>query len=161
MEAKRLFQRSAEVKLILKRLQDATTDEVIPYEEFAGLVGFPVEGRTAALQSAMRIALNQDGVKFGVVRGHGVKRLDAVETIDVSERLPTRIRRMAHRVDVDLATVKYNELSKEDRARVNTLRATIGAMRLFTKRKSQAQIQAAVHEKQEELPTVKLLELFR
>jgi hypothetical protein len=160
MEPKRLFQRSAEVKLLIRRLQEAE-NEIVTYQELSNLIGFPVEGRTPALQSAMRIILHEDSVKFGVVRGEGVKRLDSIETIDVSEKLPSRIKRMAARVDNDLATVTYDELDQEQRARVNTLRATIGAMRLFTKRKTQSQIEAAVRHENNEIPTAKLLELFK
>lgn len=147
---------------IYKRLTTTQIGDVITYQELGGLIGADIQKEAYHnLVTAKKKALRENGMVFASVRGVGIKRTNASETIDIGEARVKSVRRQLKKAANTIATVDPANLEPDERNRHSIVGATLGALTLCTKPSSQGKIEQAVRSSGGARPdAVTLMNLF-
>lgn len=131
----------------------------LPYVEASALIGQDVQTKRRYLLDRARDMVEQeDGARFGVVTGVGVKRLETADVLGLGAGYRRHIRRTARRASKRLSNLRVNDLTEAQRKRLDAERAGFGALSLIATERSTKTIEAKTNESV--LPVGKTLALF-
>jgi hypothetical protein len=154
---------SVDAQVLYGRLKQIEPEEPILYQELSEVIGRDVQkGARYVLDAALKVALREDRIVFGTIRGEGIVRLPDVGIVDKGAGGISRLRRLARRHAKILACVKdFDSLPNEHKIRHNSHLSIFGAIRQFTRPAAVARVEAAVNAAQAVIPAAKTLEAFR
>jgi len=155
---------SADAVRILRRLEASEIGETVTYQELGLLIGMDVRPNNpgySKLTTARRALLREKGYVFGPVMNVGVKRLNDSEIVDDTQNGVRRVRRLATRQEMKLASINDEKLSDTDKVRSNCLRTLLAFTREAFSKKRVERIENKVKENQARLSMEATLELFR
>jgi hypothetical protein len=89
-----------------------------------------------ALIRARKAVEDETGLRFATVRSVGIKKLAAADVTGIGSEARARIGRVAKSQSKRLANLKYNDLSPEDRAKIDMERSLLGAIHAASSIKS-------------------------
>jgi hypothetical protein len=130
-----LFQRSAEVAILLKRFEELDPGETITYEEINMLIPGIDCQRTERwiMESARKAALRDDSIVLACVREVGLKRIVRGEIVEAAQDQFSRIRQQAKKGLTQLDCAEYDTLNEVERLSYGQRRAAFGVLQLFSK----------------------------
>lgn len=154
---------SIDTKLLYQRLAKMEIGDFVSYEELNLIIGRNVqkEGRNY-LNTARRIVERNDQKVFGVIISEGLKCLNTPEIINTAASSIDRIRHASRRSIKKFECISDLEsLPNDEKIRLNTYASTLGAINQFSTAKSVKKIQNIVKEVQEQIPFMKMLDIFK
>lgn len=92
-----IFKQSHETQVIVTLFTQIPIGHEISFLEASKAVGFKFDAATPAYQSAKRAAQRDHNVVIEGIRGHGFKRINAVDMVERASRFFTRVRRGSRR----------------------------------------------------------------
>ena len=120
---------SVDAQALHRRLANSTPGEIITYEELSAIIRKDVQNKhRSLLDTARRKAQRDESFEFAPVRGIGLKRLENGEIADVASE---RIRRASRGIRKGLKmlnSVKYDDLTSDQKVKFNTTSACMGMM---------------------------------
>jgi hypothetical protein len=150
-----------DTQFLCRMLRDVPIGGEVTHQAMSEAIGRDVQGNARYVVSSARRILEREGIVFGALAGVGLRRLDDVGKIGVSDDGLSRIRRMAkHRRRVLDTVTAYDELAPEAQAKLNMARSVFGAIGLMTGSTSIRKLESAVAEKHAELAAREALKLF-
>jgi len=119
---------SAETLAVLNRLKEAPIGETVTYDDLSAAIGRDIRRHRHVLYSALRVALRDDGLLFGTVRGVGYQRVPAEDAHHVGVDARKGIRRRARRSSKRIAAAmsRANDVSDEARRKAHSEMAALG-----------------------------------
>jgi hypothetical protein len=135
--------------------------QTITFKALGDAISRPVEGGTAALQSALHKALADDGMVFENVRTVGYRRLSDVEIVDASSRDVRTIRRAVKRSARKLALADPRKLTDEKRHEMHARISVMAAIGVASSTTTERAVLKAVNQQGGELPLALTLEAFK
>lgn len=137
-----LQQVSVETEMIYERIRKAEINEVITYSELNTLIDSDVQGDARRyLYTARRWALDENGIVFGTMRNIGIKRIVGDEVIgEANMALKCVANKTGYALRVINAT-DYESYSVDGQKKQNVMVAALGAIKLFTEKRSMQRIE--------------------
>lgn len=155
------FEISMNTRLIRQRLAASKIGDVVSYVEMSTLISAPVSGSTASLQSAVNSLLHQERMRFGCIRGEGLKRLSDREIVAAANSDVDRIRRGARRGTIKITAVQdFAAMTPQDQLAHTTQLSILTATRAMTSHKAIKRIEAVATGRSTELPIAETLRAF-
>lgn len=105
MTKRATFEMSVDARLLLQEFKKANVGDIVDFKALSVAIGRPVRNVPGALQTALRVALREDNLNFGNVRGVGYKRLSDIEIVNQGEHAIVGTRRRAKRIARKLSAV--------------------------------------------------------
>jgi hypothetical protein len=105
------FEMSEDARLLSQSLLKAEQGSLLKYEQLSEIIGKPITSARAALQTARRYALREEGIVFGVERGIGIRRLNDDEIVAASVAQRKFLRNKARRAAKELSAADYRMLT--------------------------------------------------
>ena len=153
---------SSEALLLFRRIKEMKVGETVSYEELSGIIGLNVQDNRHYLDTARKKALVEEGIVTEAVWGKGIKRLDDESIARIGDSVVRHIRSSARKGRLKLSCVKdFGALTNEAKIKHNMGMSLLGAMMVFTKGKMVERIEHQVAQNMEQIPTAKLVELFK
>lgn len=116
------FSISEETEKLIAVFETMAIGQTLTWSDMSRLTGFNVHSSLPAYVSARRIA-TRNGVVTDAVRGVGVKRLSAPETVGKSTKHLTRIRRVARVGLTEIGSAIRSNLPRDEALRAMTAQA--------------------------------------
>jgi hypothetical protein len=155
------FEMSADARLLRQRLASMKTGDFVTYADLSSEIAKDVSGATAALHTARRSLLNNEGFVFAVVRGEGLKRLGDEEIVSASDQDVNRIRRTAKKGARKLASVTdYASMTNGAQLRHTTRLSVMTAVAHMASSNGIAKVEASANGRAKELPISETLAAF-
>lgn len=147
------------ISVLAEHLRGLPVGGVLTYPAASTAIGENAQGRGRRLLARARsIVEREDGSRFGTVSGIGVKRLETADVIGIGMGYRRHIRRTSKRAFDRLSGLRLNDLTEDQRKRIDAERAAFGAISLMTTEKSVATI--AKNTTETALPVAETLRLF-
>lgn len=151
----------AEITALCNLVRALPIGATLAYEAATEAVGRDVQGVARfSLMRAREIVEKQDGIRFGTVSKIGVKRLQTEDIPSIGTQARRRIRRTARRGYARLAGLRVNDITPQIQKQLDTERAALGAISLFTEERAVKKIEADTERVGAELPIGMTLSLF-
>ena len=151
---------SSDTRFLYQRLIKVEAGETITYDELSKEIGRNVRKARYLLASARRMALSNDRVVFGTIRGVGLRRMDNSGIVGSVESRTKRIRNQARKGLKELGCVD-GELSRDDTVKHNVGVSVFSVLSEITKPKSIKRLEGKVEATQASLPLAKTLDAFK
>lgn len=156
------FAASFETRQIFNRLVKMEKGDSVTYTELSTLTGRVIDGSSSHLQSVRRMLLNQHGMVFDCMPGHGVKRLNDTEMVGASTRDMESVRRKSKRAATKLLAVEFDGLSDDDKRTHNARVGMFRTITAFSKPAIESRITAQISATSPAgLPTQQTIEFFK
>ena len=147
------------ISLLVEALRALPVGGVLTYATASGAIDEDVQGRARRLMARARaIVEREDGSRFGTVPGIGIKRLETADVLGIGAGYRRHIRRTSKRAFDRLSGLRLNDLTEDQRKRLDAERAAFGAISLMTTERSVATIEKNTGETA--LPVASTLALF-
>jgi hypothetical protein len=154
------FQMSADARLLISHLRNATVGQDFSYEELSSVVSRPVGGGFGPLQTALRRLLRDHDMVFGVIRGKGLRRLDDKGIVDEGSSFASHIRRKARRSFERMSKADFAALPREYQARFSAHTSIMATIAHMTGTGQIAKLENAMPSGKRELPVAETLRMF-
>ncbi len=152
---------AADISAICELLKALSFDETATYDRISAAIGRDVRGTSRwVLVKAIRQAETETGSLFASVHRVGIKRLRAADAHNVGRSSMRRIRRAAGRTHQRLGYVRGNDVTGQDRAKIEAYRSVFGAISALSREGVAQQVEQAAAP-QSVLPVGRVLEIFR
>ena len=139
------FQKSNNTTTIESVLRECKVGEVITYAQLTKAIGVDIrDNGRGALTTARRVLLRDEQIVFGTITNVGLRRLADNEIIATTDSDASRVRRIAQFGLSKLASVKFENLPRDDQQKHIVSSAQLGAIRHFTKIKTVNRIARSV-----------------
>lgn len=126
-------QNALEIEKIKALLLALPAGETLTYQRISEAIGRNCrQGKGYTMISAREAAEKETGARFGTIAGHGIKRLQAHEISGIGASTRKRINRAAGKAFRRLSTTAYNDITDEDRNRINAEKSLLGAIAALT-----------------------------
>ena len=157
------FRASPENEIAVTRLVDALralpVGGTLEYAAASEACGEDVQKRGRRLLAKARsLVEGEDGARFGTISTVGVKRLETSDVLGIGAGYRRHIRRTSKRAFERLSGIRNNDLSEDQRKRLDAERAAFGAISLVAGEKSVTTV--AAHTTDAVLPVADTLRLF-
>lgn len=154
------FQMSADTRLLIAHLQNATVGQEFTYEALSAVISRPVDGGTAALQTAMRRLMRDKDMVFGCIRGKAIKRLDDRGIVDEGAQASDRIRRAARRSFERMSKAEFSSLPREYQAKFSAHTSIMATLAHMTSSREVERLEKGIPTGKRELPVNETLKMF-
>lgn len=154
------FQMSADARLLVTHLRDATVGQEFTYDELSKVVSRKIGGGTGALQTALKRLLRDSDIVFGTMRGKGIKRLDDKSIVDAGTAVTNRIRRIAKRGFERLSKADFSTLPREYQSRFSAQASVMATIAHMSGNPQIAKLEQGIPSGKRELPVAETLKMF-
>jgi hypothetical protein len=122
-------QTQIEIELLAEALAGLAPEQILSFDEMTTLLGYPVKQASFWVLLAAREKVEKEtGLRYGAVRGIGVRRLDAKSLPGIGMGARSRIGRLAKRHGKRLTGLRYNDIDHRLQARLDRERSLLGAI---------------------------------
>jgi hypothetical protein len=119
---------SADIDAAASVLELLSVGQTATYEQFSKAIGRNILKSMYVLNSARARVEREQKCLFEAVRGVGLKRMAAEDTVKIGSQAVRKIRRSARRSLARIDTVGHNSLSGSDATRLIAMRSQLGAI---------------------------------
>lgn len=154
------FQMSADARLLISFLKSAKVGDEFTYEALSNVVSRPVNGGSAALQTAMKRLLRDSDMVFGIIRGKAIKRLDDKSIVDEGASFSNRIRRAARKSFERMAKADFNALPREYQAKFSAHTSVMATIAHMSTAAQMGKLERDIPSGKRELPIAETLRMF-
>lgn len=155
-----IFQISADARLLIGHMQNATVGQQFSYDELSKVVSREVSGAFAPLHTALRRLLRDHDMVFGTIRGVGLKRLDDKGIVDEGTSSADRIRRRAKRSFERMNKADFAALPREYQARFSAHASIMATIAHLTTGSQVSRLERDMPAGKRELPVAETLRMF-
>lgn len=160
MADKPTFQLSADARLMISHLRNASVGQEFTYDELGKVISRKVDGGSTAIQTAMRRLLRDADMVFGVIRGKGIKRLDDRSIVDEGSSAADRIRRAARRSFERMSKADFSALPREYQQRFSAHTSIMATLAHMTGSAQIGKLEKQMPTGKRELPVADTLRMF-
>lgn len=163
---KTIPEQSVEARWLYDRLIQLAPDEQITYEELSGVIGQDIRNprMRGRLRTAVKRALNDDGIRVATIHTVGVKRLTDHDNIwGTGAVFRKRVHRGSMKAAREVGCADLMKASPEDKSRAFAELSYFGALSNATKERYTDKIQQVINQSGigQPLPLAKTIELFK
>lgn len=121
-------EKEIEVDSLANALLELPIRQVISYAALSEIVGYNIQRKPFALMKARQRVEAQTGMRFGTVKGEGVKKLDGASVAGIGANARRSIAKRAKRQAARLTGLRYNDIDAKTQARIDAERSLLGAI---------------------------------
>lgn len=142
-----IAEKSSDTALIESMFNELSVGDVLEYEKMSTALGRDARKHCRHnIQSAKR-SCESRGIVLAAIPGVGYKRLDSHGIVEASSGDRKRVSRLSKRALRKLASVKFEELSNEEKASHTAASAQFGAINHFSSVSTQKKLAKVVEDK--------------
>lgn len=139
------YEKSTDSRVLEMMLSELEVGQMLTYDDLSKAIRKDVRlAARAALQTARDALLRDRKMVFGVEQGKGVVRLNDEQIVESSEADRMRLNRAANRAIRKLEAVEFAKLSDEHKQKHIVYSAQMGAVSLFSGKKTTRRLETKV-----------------
>ena len=151
----------AETEKLVAMLSGLSIGKMLTYKQASAAIGRNVQGAARPnLDRARRIVERETGARFTPMHNQGIVRLPTEEIPSIGSHARGRISKLAKRAYRRLSGMSANDVSPAVQTQILTERSHLGAIAMFSGRKTHKKIDAAITVVGSEIPAAQILAMF-